>query len=79
MTKQQLVKQKEMLKKDLDWVSEELKIIVVIAKYLADGSVTAKNQDRICLHLARKINYLLGKIMLQDRILKELKEVCGDA
>ena len=77
----ELSAQKEMLKKDLTWVSNEIKVIVVVADMLTkkEESISESEMDGICYGLALKLNYLLAKIRLQDRILKELKEVCKDA
>ena len=77
----ELSAQKEMLKKDLTWVSNEIKVIVVVADMLTkkEESISESEMDDICYGLALKLNYLLAKIRLQDRILKELKEVCKDA
>ena len=77
----ELSAQKEMLKKDLTWVSNEIKVIVVVADMLTkkEESISEGKMDDICYGLAIKLNYLLAKIRLQDGILKELKEVCKDA
>ena len=77
----ELSAQKEMLKKDLMWVSDEIKVIVVVADMLTkkEESISEGKMNDICYSLDIKINYLLAKIRLQDRILKELKEVCKDA
>ena len=77
----ELSAQKEMLKKDLMWVSDEIKVIVVVADMLTkkEESISEGKMNDICYSLALKLNYLLAKIRLQDRILKELKEVCKDA
>ena len=79
MNKKDFNLQKKTLKQDASWVADEWKKIIIAADLLTAEDLTRKELDRTALDLSRKLNYLLAKLYIQDKILEELKKFAKDA